>query len=861
MTRTTTLPCELKNTHLESIKFLKLQSADVADAARVVETSEVVTFDGQDGDVEDYGYVPNPIASANATDNTSLAKFLSRPTLIDSRTWATSDVVGYLGSNLEPWYLFLNNAVIKSKLTNYAFLRAKLCVKVVLNATPFHYGCLRVAYEPNVNAANTGDRLSKIRTNPTTTLPLVVPLSQLPGTWLYPADNAGGEVHVPFFKTTDWLKLNTKEPAKTMGALYYYIAYPLTVASTTGSASVSFDTFAWLEDVELCGSTAELTLQAKDEYDGPISKPASALANIASKLKDVPVIGKFARATTIGASAIAGIASIFGFTNTPIIDGIPARIPMPGPQIASAEISAPIQKLTLDPKQELSIDPTLHGISSEDEMVIKNIVTKKSVLTVESWSTADASGEVLFNAIVGPALFNKVDIRDAFSALKSRRIYHTPLSYLAGMFTHWRGDIVFEIDVICTKFHKGRLKIAWDPIGTGGSAELPENVVYTTILDIGVNNKACFRVPFHQAYAWMRTRGISQTLWTTGGVNPVDERFDNGLLMVSVLNPLVSPVSPQAVGLKISVYAAENFEYANPKNYLGEASNSPPPTFFAVQGKDEIDVECIEAPFGDVGTQHPQRFAQNFGQSTVSLRQVLHRMSIYDVAYPGDSAIVGFIPFAKSYSRLPPMYGFDPNGLSTANKIVTVGTAPFNFNPTHPLTYVSMMYGAFRGGVNFTANIATDVIPHTNDIRVNRYTDDTFAANRRGKLLPGANFGASQNTIIRLLNNGASAGSAGTAGAAFTNSCVNGAISWNAPMMAGINWNYTDPTVAITGIQADQTFNSCTQLEILFRQTAANQATRVANVVTYAGSGVDYTCLWWLCCPTLDYYVTDPTAT
>jgi hypothetical protein len=184
---------------MESIKILKLQSADVLDTARTVETSEVVTFDGESGDIEDYGYQANPIASANATENTSLAKFLSRPTLIDTRTWATSDLNGYLGSNLEPWHFFLNNSIIKNKLTNYAFLRAKLCMKIVLNATPFHYGCLRVAYEPNVNAANTGDRLSKIRSNAISLNPLITPLSQLPGAWLYPADNAGGEIHVPFF--------------------------------------------------------------------------------------------------------------------------------------------------------------------------------------------------------------------------------------------------------------------------------------------------------------------------------------------------------------------------------------------------------------------------------------------------------------------------------------------------------------------------------------------------------------------------------------------------------------------------------------------------------------------------------------
>lgn len=148
-----------------------VQSLDVSDTPNPTGqtmTSETVTFvDNSSGIVNEVEAGNNPIASQGATANTSLAKFLSRPTLIDTRTWSTADLVGYSGSTIEPWFLFLNNAVIKQKLTNYAFLRARLCVKVVINATPFHFGLMRVAYQPNVNAADTGDRKNMIRTNPT----------------------------------------------------------------------------------------------------------------------------------------------------------------------------------------------------------------------------------------------------------------------------------------------------------------------------------------------------------------------------------------------------------------------------------------------------------------------------------------------------------------------------------------------------------------------------------------------------------------------------------------------------------------------------------------------------------------------
>jgi len=891
-----------------------LQSLDVSDTTHptgLTTTSETVTFvDNSSGTVTEVEAGSNPIASQNATANTSLAKFLSRPTLIDTRTWSTSDLVGYVGSTIEPWHLYLNNAVIKQKLSNYAFLRARLCVKIVINATPFHFGLMRVAYQPNVNAADTGDRKNMIRTNSVSTLPYMVPLSQLPGVWVHPSDNSAGEMVLPFFNQRNWLRLSTAAPAKTMGALYYYVNAPLGVASATGSTAVTVDTFAWLEDVEFSGSTAELTLQsrdsvdsldaecdhvvlrawhwlrnvlgcgpdqkaaswlspvsspasaayhvqARDEYDGPVSRVASAVAQVGRNLADVPVIGKFARATSIGAGALADIASMFGFTNTPVTTDIPARMPTPGPPIASSEIGAQIQKLTLDPKQELSVDPTLHGIGDADEMSIKSIVTRPSVLTTTGWSTTDAIGEVLFNANVSPMLFSRVQVLDGGSVLRAHRVYHTPMSYLGMMFTHWRGDIVFDIEVVCTKFHKGRLKIAWDPLGSGGASALPENTVYTTILDIGENNKASLRVPYHQAVAWSRMRGIVRDNWTVGNPLPSNIDYDNGLLLVSVLTPLMSPVTPQNVTVLITTRGAENLEFANPRTSLGEsASNGISPSFFAVQARDEVDITTSEETLGDAGGQHPHRYALNFGESIVSLRNVLHRMSLYDCSTPFASSATRFAWFGKSYSRLPPMFGYDPSGQSTASKILAgTGTAPFTFAPTHPLTYVAMMYGAFRGGVNYSANVSADLYPYVGDVRVQRITDSTNAGERLGRTTSSQNAGVTASATTRFIN--LSYG-AGQGGAAFTNTQTNGAISWNQPHLSGYNFNFTDPTFAIGGNPADQTNLECSLLEILFKQSTANTLTDVATVTSYAGSGVDYTCLWWLMCPTLDYYASLP---
>ncbi len=861
VTDRTITPCGSEKSRTEFSDFFTIQSSDVVDLPVVegsMETSEVVTFvDDSTGQIDNTPFEYSAIASSGATLNTSLEHFLRRPTLIDSRAWTTATGNGVLGSVLEPWFLYLNNAVIRNKLNNYAFLRAKLCLKVVINATPFHYGCMRVAYEPNVNFNNTGDRVSKIRTNPVTSNTLITPYSQLPGVWVLPADDSGGEIHVPYFRHTNWLPLKTAANVKTMGNLTYYVAFPLTVAAASGSTSVTINTFAWLEDVELGGSTAELTLQAKDEYDGVISAPARAVATAAAKFENVPVIGKFAKATSIGAGAISSIAGLFGFTNTPVIDDVHGVVPMAGVHLASSEIGTPVQKLSLDPKQELSIDPSMHGIGSADQMAIDYIAKQKSTLVMDGWSTGDAVGTIIFNARVSPMLFGRVDIVDGGAVKRADRVYHTAMSYVGMMFTHWRGDVVFEIEVICTKFHKGRLKVAWDPIGSGGTVALDENTVFTTILDIGENNKALFRVPFHQAFAWCRTRGITADNWSVGNAMGVTESFDNGLFLVSVLTPLMSPVSPQNVGVKISVYSA-SVEFANPRSTLGENGTSAPPSFFAIQSADIQDVEASVVTFGDKGVDHPERYHLNFGERIVSLRTLLHRYSLYDVSSVGADAATRTVLYHKSYSRHPPMFGFDPQGKSTANKALIVGTGNFTFAPTHPITYVELMYAGVTGSVNFVVNTCADLYPYLGDVRVQRITDSSRNGERNGVVFATINSGTTTSAYNRFMNFAAPANAG--AGATFTNSQTNGSVSWNYPMMTGTNLNYSDPEKYILGNGSDQSNRECCVLEAYIKQDAASSVTKFVSFTTYAASGPDFNCLWWLCCPTLDYYSAIPTA-
>jgi hypothetical protein len=149
-------------------------------------------------------YAPyDDMASVDAADSASLANYLSRPVDIDTFTWLESDSIG-IKRTISPWQLYMNNAAVKSRINNFAFIRGNLKVKILINASPFYYGAMRVCYQPLPNFTP-----STIITD--TALRYLIPYSQQPGTWLKPQCNEGSEMVLPFFWPKNWLRLQKNQ--------------------------------------------------------------------------------------------------------------------------------------------------------------------------------------------------------------------------------------------------------------------------------------------------------------------------------------------------------------------------------------------------------------------------------------------------------------------------------------------------------------------------------------------------------------------------------------------------------------------------------------------------------------------------
>jgi len=813
----------------------QLQSEEVLLAPTVPEmtmSTEVTTsfVDANAGTKVGSGASPLDYELADAQTSSDLASFLARPVRVASTVWSPSDPVGYLSTNFAVWTAFLNNASIKNKLSNYAFVRGNLKLKIVTNASPFLYGSLKVVYRP----------LHQFKGSTITSAfpSSLVPYSQMPGVWITPAHSEGAEFTCPFIWPKSFARTALAAETNALGAIDYII-YNALASANGATSSVTVQMYAWMEDVVLAGPTVGAVLQS-DEYGvGVVSAPASAVAAAASKLTKTPVIGRFAKATEIGASAVSGIAKLFGYTNVPVIEDTKPYRNSPFPSLASAEIGYPHDKLALDAKNELSIDPAIAGLGSEDELAISNFVQRESYLTGVNWPSSASPDTPLFTSVVVPQL----------TFATGNVIDFTPPALVANMFRNWRGDMIFRFKFIATAFHKGRVRISYDPQAsalqtTGDTGPFVTN----KIIDLGAETDVEFRVPYQQALPWCYTLASNQTSLFSTSSTPtltLNETFHNGIISLKVLTALTGPTTTASVGVQVFVRGAENLEFANP------SSSSPDLTPFTVQSEEYYD---HGQPMGDdMGSSTEaatHRALVNFGESVASLRTLMRRHNLLDTIYvPAASAnTVG--TFRINQTRFPNHYGFDAGGWNQAKGVnVPASTFPFNFVNVLPWHLISNCFLAHRGSANWVFNPSKNSLGIVSRVTRNNLTFGSYSN--------GYVSGASTSTNIIEANYWKNS-LATTAGSSLTHTNTTSGHAVVAPSYSPFKFQSTAPGLMTSpagpsSVSYDGSVYDTLTIEYPYDATS-NFLTGV-TIERYFGVGADYTLHFFMNCPTLSYMV------
>lgn len=773
----------------------------------------------------------DPIGSLEEVDIMGLKDFLSRPVQIASFVWNEADTVGTTHS-YGVWSDYFSNSVIKNKLANFAYFRCDLHIKIMVNSSPFYYGAMLVHYQPlpslTASTLITDSSMSHI-TN----------ASQRPHIWIYPQDNSGGDMVLPFIYHKNWVNTLLLSVTTGLGTLNFENITTLESANGAVSTGIPITIYAWSENFSLKGPTMALTLQSRDEYgEGPVSKTASAVACALGTLRNIPIIGKYATASHIGAVAISKAASVLGFTNTPEISNTKPYKPSPVPVLASSEQGYALDKLTLDPKNELSVDPSVVGLPSEDTLNIQGLATRESYLCASTWTTSDALNTLLFQGAVTPNLQNRV------IGANYEKVYMPPMCWIGNSFRAWRGDIIFRFRFICSQYHRGRVRITYDPSGdaTNNISTLPnsQTACFNEVVDLTKDTSVEIRVPYMQAASWLRTDNGGPRTWFTTSATATWfhlDTFSNGQLNVRVLNALTAPVASSKIFMVVSVRAAETLEFANPQDISTKFSIYQPQSRLEYDTK---EAQYVEA--GPVVVAPPTRYLIYMGEVVNSLRQIIHRASISK-----NWSFVGSITTSQgvnqiTMNRMPRWPGYDPNGSETANKNTTTGTAPYNFVTMHPLCWYSQAFVGYRGSINWTA--LPHVVSNTNVMQFVRASTNASVGEAFNTLATGANINALRNfwNLYEATNT--------ASGSAMTHTTTNTGLTICTGFYSKYKFNTTNGKVNVSGAVDD----SLEEL-IQFRCSGLTTTT-VSNISLIAAGAPDWTPIFFVNVPTL-YYNTD----
>lgn len=669
-----------------------------------------------------------------------LNNFFSRPVLIAFTEWQVGNGAGILSANLNPWSLYFRNKRVSNRISNFKLLRAKLHVRYLINGSPLHYGRAIAYYTPMHNYDKVG------RSGGLNPLPIqnLKNNSQKPHLWLNPTTSQGGDLELPFLWHNNALDLPLGEFDE-MGVLDLVGVTPLRHANG-GTTDVQISVLAWATDVVLSGPTTcnvDGIAPQSDEYSNRVfSARATNVASVMNKLSSAPVIGPYARATALAASAASAIASLFGFSK-PLELERTIVVPKTTHDMATSAGKDDCHKLSLDPKQELTIDPRAFGLSNKDEMEIANIASTESYTSTFTWTSGNSSpaGTILWNTIVDPGDFT---VYGATSP-DIPRLTMTASCFAVAPFQYWRGSIKYRFQVVCSALHKGRLRIVYDPeieVTTNDPTRItPEyNLGYQTVVDISETKD------FEITIGWGQGSSYRQSAFYEG-VSPLDSitpinynsstnTFGNGVLGVYVMNELTNPSSSvDDCYVVVSMAAGPDFEVACPTNkplsrlrFRTHGDVDAPLALVAEvpESLDEIVPQSSELPVSAVPTQdattfeaiqHADTLADMssltsptnmvfMGESIRSFRTLLKRFCMVELAAIATPAVGNTRGIAIQRSSFPIEPGYAQYGSAAVGAVTrTVQGKPYAYGFMTPLRFISAGFVGWRGSIRWKVGL------------------------------------------------------------------------------------------------------------------------------------------------------------
>jgi len=633
------------------------------------------------------------------TDDVPLSAFFERPIKIATFQWDPAVLTKFY-QTFNPWRLYFENSRIVNRINNYQLMRAKLKVKFVINGNSFYYGLLLADYavrpaEDDVNIYGTGSTLNTLMS-----------ATQRLHIYLDPTESQGGIMCLPFISELNNMNIPSGTWS-TQGDIH--VRQMSALKHANGSVNpITISVYAWAEDVKLSipttqaafglvAQSGEFEFQSGEYGSSPVSNIMSSVAEIAGKLVSVPSIAPFAKATQLIANGVGSTAKLFGFSRPlQIENNMIIKRTLLGP-MTNCDRGDTATKLSVDSKQEVSIDPRIVGVSPTDELSIAYLASKESWFAQFPWTTIDAPNKLLFTCWVTPKVINRVgDFH-----------YTTSSAFACIPFRYWRGSIIYRFRIVASAYHRGRLLFVYAPnqqIGVGDTC-----VQYSKIVDLANERDFTMEIGWGNARGFLEVGSIGQfaQIWSTTAIGSSGVHM-NGTLSVYTLNDLTTPSDSVNNDITVNVFmrCCDDFSVAVPTEsirtvtYLNDVAPQSGDLEFQSGEMEQESSPETNAPLKEDIQEcaAPCLVMDNtydvyFGEKITSMRTMLKRYMYFSSqvfgAFSGGAATLEDFDF--------PVY----RGVDTQGRHQTNTTAKANIVNTTLLNYLAPAFVGYRGSIRY----------------------------------------------------------------------------------------------------------------------------------------------------------------
>lgn len=479
-----------------------------------------------------------------------LSKVMSHKYRIANFNWVGTQVTNDLLLELNFPYALLNVAPnLVEKLNRMHFMRASTQIELRVNGTQFHYGKLLFGWFPYYSDASNTWKHRNI--------------------WTLSSCNAGTlsantaktvGIKIPYVSPKPYWDHTLNTNKGYFGTLVIRVLNPLSLSGSASTPTVSVSVFANFEDVELAGPTLHAQMQQEQRLpyaqmqreqqvrskEGMLTTGLKAVSGISSVVSSLPL----PMPARIGAAVLGGVSGMasrvtkaFGLDKPiSLAASQPVQLSLTNGLAAARGMEA-ISDLSMDPENKISNVPADYGREVVETNLI-HLVTKPGLIDVFTFDSSDAVGDVIKTYHVTPMTARTYqDTMDDFY-----QTVFTPVAAVAYNYRYWRGTMKYRIELSCSKFLSGRIRVSWHPTFSEipGDFSANDGDFISAIVDFTGDTAFNFSVPFLQDVLYRKCIDT----WA----KPSDG--ENGALAISIVNPVVEGATAGDSIVYVNVYVA-----------------------------------------------------------------------------------------------------------------------------------------------------------------------------------------------------------------------------------------------------------------------------------------------------------------